>query len=416
MDDTELYTKLLGITPPWRVTRVTVNMAAERIDVWVEEAPGTKFHCAGCGAARAVYDHTEEQAWRHLDTCQCQTYVHARLPRTSCPVDGVRQIAAPWAEPRSPFTRAYEGWLIACCRECDVTGVHRLTTASWDSIWGVLSRAVARGLARKPHRLPVRLGVDEKALCKGQRYETIVVDLDRSTVEAVLDERSQASLEGYYRQFSPGELAGIQAIAMDMEAHYIQATHACVPDAAAKIVFDKYHAVRTVTEAVDAVRRQEHKTLQAADDRRLTGTKHLWLWNAENIPAWRRAEFDALKHAELKTSRAWALKEALRPFWAYRYPKCAAKHFAAWYFWATHSRLPPIIKAAKTLKRHLPNLLTYFKHWITNATSEGINSKIQTIKLMACGYRNREHYKTAILFHCGGLDLYPRPSEAAPAL
>ena len=94
------------------------------------------------------------------------------------------------------------------------------------------------------------------------------------------------------------------------------------------------------------------------------------------------------------------------------YPKCAEKYFKAWYFWATHSRLEPIIEAARTLKRHLPNLLTYFKHWITNATSEGINSKIQTVKLMACGYRNREHYKTAILFHCGGLDLYPRVSEA----
>jgi transposase len=104
------------------------------------------------------------------------------------------------------------------------------------------------------------------------------------------------------------------------------------------------------------------------------------------------------------------MKESLRGFWDYVYPKCAAKYFQAWYFWAAHSRLAPIIAAAKILKRHLPNLLTYFTHWITNATAEGINSKIQTIKLMACGYRNREHYRTAIYFHCGGLDLYPRPA------
>jgi transposase len=247
VDDTELYTKLLGITPPWRVTRVTVDMAAERIDVWVEEAPGTKFHCAGCGAPRAVYDHTAEQVWQHLDTCQCRTYVHARLPRTTCPVDGVRQIVGPWAEPRSPFTRQYEGRLLACCRECDITGVSRLTGASWDTLWGVLTRAVARGLARKPRRLPRRLGIDEKALGKGQRYETVVVDLDRGTVEAVLDDRSQAALESYYRQFTPEELKSLQAIAMDMEAHYIAATYACVPDAGSKLVFDKYHAVRLVT-------------------------------------------------------------------------------------------------------------------------------------------------------------------------
>ena len=416
MDDTELYTKLLGITPPWRVTRVTVNLPAERIDVWVAEAPGTKLHCAGCGEPRAVYDHTPEQVWQHLDTCQCRTFVHGRLPRTTCPVDGVRQIAAPWAEPRAPFTRQYEGRLLDLCRECDVTGVHRLTGASWDAVWAVLTRAVARGLARKPRRLPTRLGIDEKALGKGQRYETVVVDLARGTVEAVLDDRSQAALETYYRQFTAAELQGIQAIAMDMEAHYIQATLACVPGAATKLVFDKYHVVRTVTTAVDDVRRQEHKALQAADDRRLKGTKYLWLWNAENVPAWRRAEFEALKRAALQTSRAWAIKEALRPFWHYTSPTWAAKYFAAWYFWATHSRLVPMIKAAKTLKRHLPNLLTYFTHRITNALSEGINSKIQTFKLMACGYRNREHYRTAILFHCGGLDLYPRAPKAGIAL
>jgi transposase len=173
-------------------------------------------------------------------------------------------------------------------------------------------------------------------------------------------------------------------------------------------VFDnKYHATRTVTEAVVQVRRQKHQALQAQGDRRLTGTKHLWLWIAENIPAWRRPEFDALKHAELKTSRAWAIKESLRRFWASLYPRCAEKYFTAWYFWATHSRLTTIIEAARTLKRYVPNLLTYFKRWITNAPVERINSKIQTLKLMACSYRNRDHYKTAIFFHCGGLDLYP---------
>jgi transposase len=259
VDDTELYTKLLGITPPWQVARVTVDVPAARIDVWVAEAPGTKFRCAGCGEARAVYDRTTEQVWRHLDTYQCRTYVHARLPRTTCPTDRVRQIAAPWAEPRSPFTHAFEGPLLALGRECHVTGVHRLTGTGWDAIWGVLERAVARGLARKPHRLPPRLGVDEKAFRKRHDYESLVVDLDQGTVEAVLDERTQASLEAVYRQFTLQERQGVAAVAMDMREPYIQAAHAAIPDAARKIVFDKYHAVRYVTMAVDKVRRPEHK-------------------------------------------------------------------------------------------------------------------------------------------------------------
>ena len=409
MDDTELFSKLLGLTAPWRVTRVSVNVPAERIDVWVEELPGTTFPCAGCAGPVPVYDHTPEQQWRHLDTCQCQTYVHARLPRTSCPTDGVRQVPAPWAEPRSQFTRGFECQVIDTLKECDVTGVMRLLGTSWDPTWGVMARAVARGLARKAKRVPVQIGVDEKAVGKGQSYESLVVDLDQGTVEYVVDERTQASLERYYRQFTQEELQGIEAIAMDMWEPYIAATKACVPDAERKIVFDRYHATTQVTKALDKVRRQEHKALAQTGDLRLQGTRYLWLWNEENVPPWRREEFAGVKHAELKTSRAWAIKEALRPFWNYVYRKWAEKYFKAWYFWATHSRLEPIIEAAKTLKSHLANLLTYFKHRITNATTEGINSKIQTLKLMACGYRNREHYKTAIYFHCGGLDLYPRP-------
>ena len=338
--------------------------------------------------------------------------MHARLPRTACPTDGVKQVPAPWAEARSQFTRLFETRVIDTCRECDVSGVMRLLATGWEATWGVLARAVARGLVRKVKRLPPRLGIDEKAVGKGQDYESLVCDLDRGTVEYVVDERTQVSLESYYRQFTREELGTIRAIAMDMWEPYILATEACVPDAAQKIVFDRYHATRYVTDAVDQVRRQEHKALKAEDDLRLKGTRYLWLWNAERVPEWRRAEFDVLKQAHLKTSRAWAIKESLRDFWNYVYPKCAAKHFTAWYFWATHSRLAPMIEAAKTLKRHLPNLLTYCKHRITTATVEGINSKIQTVKLMACGYRNREHYRTAIYFHCGGLDLYPRPEAA----
>ena len=409
MEDRQLYAKLLGMEFPWLISKVQVDMVAERIDVWVEEAAGVRFACASCQRDAPVYDHTEEQVWRHLDTCQCRTYVHASLPRTKCPLDGVKQVRAPWAEPRSQFTRLFEMRLIDTLKECDVTGVTRLTGTSWDEAWGVMMRAVNRGLARKQHQVPAHIGIDEKSFGKGHNYESIVCNLDGATVEYVVDDREKESLESYYLQFSKEQLAQVQAIAMDMWEPYVLATKDHVPNAAEKIVFDRFHATKQVTAAVDKVRRAEHKTLAQSGDERLKGTKYLWLRNEENIPDWRREEFAAVKSAELKTSRAWAIKESLRKFWSYSYTKCAERYFKAWYFWATHSRIGPMIQAAKTLKRHLANLLTYFKHRITNATSEGINSKIQMIKLMACGYRNRSHYRAAIYFHCGGLDLYPRP-------
>ncbi len=408
MKDTELYAALLRLHHPWRVREVKLDLVGERVDVWVEEAPGAQWNCPECGKAAPVYDHTEERQWRHLDTCECKTFLHARLPRVHCPDHGIRQVRPSWATPGSQFTIRFEIQVIDTLKECDVTGASRLTATGWGETWRIMDKAVERGLSRKERRVPAYLGVDEKSFAKRHRYETLICDQQQGTVEYVVDDRQQESLEKYYRQFTREELSGVQAVTMDMWDPYVAATRGYVAEAADKIIFDKFHVIRTVTEAVDKVRRREHKALRAKRDDRLTGTKHLWLANEENVPESRKAEFEVVRAMNLKTGRAWAIKESLRKFWTYQYAKRAADYFQRWYVWATHSRLGPIVSAAKTLKRHLPNILTYFKHRITNATAEGLNSKIQMVKEMACGFRNREHYKTAIYFHCGGLDLYPR--------
>jgi transposase len=406
--DTELYAALLRLPRPWRVREVKLDLAGERVDVWLEEAGDARWQCPECRQQVPVYDHAEERAWRHLDTCDCRTYLHARLPRVQCPTHGVRQIPPAWASSGLAITDLLESRVIDTLKECDVTGATRLTETSWDEAWLILEKAVARGLARKQRRVPAQLSVDEKAFARHHHYETLICDRERGTVEYVADDRRQESLERYYLQFTAEELSRIEAVAMDMWDPYIAATRAHVPDADSKIVFDRFHVVRTVTEAVDRVRRQEHQRLTAEGDDRLKGTKHLWLYNQENVPPWRQAEFEAIRGTNLKTGRAWAIKESLRRFWDYRYPRRAQVYFQRWYFWATHSRIAPMVVAAKTLKGHLANILTYFQHRISNATAEGLNSKIQMVKEMACGFRNRQHYKTAIYFHCGGLDLYPK--------
>jgi transposase len=250
--------------------------------------------------------------------------------------------------------------------------------------------------------------VDEKSFAKRHKYETIVYDLDRRCVEYVSDGREQESLAQYYRQFKPKELEQVKAVAMDMWEAYIGATAAHVPKAADKIVFDKFHVVKYITDAVDKVRRAENKELIERGLDWLKNTKWLWLMNENNIPERRQDEFEKLKQKDLKVGRAWSIKENLRRFWDCADKNQARAFFDKWYFWATHSRLKPIIDAAKTLKRHLDNILTYFDHRITNALGESINSKIEKIKKTACGYRNRDHYKIAIYFHCGDLDLYPK--------
>jgi transposase len=133
-----------------------------------------------------------------------------------------------------------------------------------------------------------------------------------------------------------------------------------------------------------------------------------WLYSAVNLAAKHRGRFAALRDTDLKTARAWAIKETFRHFFEYHRKGWAQRHWKSWFFWATHSRLQPVIDAAYTLKRHQAGLFSYFDHRITSAGAEGLNSRIQAIRVRARGYRNREHFKTAIYFHLGGLDLQPQ--------
>jgi transposase len=155
------------------------------------------------------------------------------------------------------------------------------------------------------------------------------------------------------------------------------------------------------------VRRQENKSLIDEGDNRLIGTKYHWLVNAENLHEDHEESFEALRNSELKVSRAWAIKESFRYFWDSSYGACAEGYFNRWYSWAIRSRLEPIKEKARMIKSHLPNILTYFKHGISNAVAEGLNSKIQTVKSNARGYRSFDGFRNSILFYCGRLNMGP---------
>jgi transposase len=409
MRDTELYQRVLGLTEPWFVDRVELKVADKRVEVWVDHPAEQTWPCPQCQKLLPCRDHAEERVWRHLDTCQFQTHLHARIPRVDCPDHGVLNVTVPWAEARSRFTLLMESLIIDVLQECaTVTGACALTGVSWDEAFGVMQRAVARGQLRKKALLIQHVGVDEKAFRKGHSYMTVVCDLERSTVEYVAEDRKAESLAGYYQRLSPAQMAALEAVAMDMWEPYVKATMENVPWAADKIVFDRFHIMKHMNDAVDKVRLQEHRQLTAEGDDLLKGTKHWWLYGYENVPDKHLRAFEAVRDQSVRTGRAWAIKETLRELWNYRSVAWARKFFKDWFGWARRSRLKPVKKVAAMLRDHLTNILTYCRHPITNGVAEGLNSKIMTIKRKACGYRSKENFKNAIYFFCGGLDLYPR--------
>jgi len=404
MRDKELYRQILGIQAPWEVSDIELNVKAGGVKVYVELKPGSRQTCPYCGAICPGYDKRRRQ-WRHLDTCQLKTLLVAELPRVQCTEHGIVTVHAPWAEPGSGFTALYEALVIDWLHEASIQAVSRQLSLSWNAIDGIMQRAVRRGLARRQVEDPQHIGVDETAFRKGHDYVTIVSDGRK--VLHVADERKKASLKSYYDTLSEAQKAGIESLSMDMWPAYINATLEHIPDADGKIAFDKFHVSKYLGNAVDTVRKQEHRALMSEGWEDLKGTKYDWLTNLRNLSRKRQRSFKILRKSTLKTARAWAIKDLAMHLWNYVSRTWAEKRWKQWLSWAVRCRLEPVKKVARTIKEHLWGILNAILLKTSNGASESINSRVKMLKIRSRGFRNKARYRNAIYFHLGGLKLYP---------
>jgi transposase len=398
------YGKLLGLEAPWEVSSAQLDLLRGRVELEVVWAKDAAVVCPECGIECARHDHAPQREWRHLNVMQFLTVIKARVPRCHCPQHGVKTVKTPWAEPGSHFTLHFEAFavqLISACRS--LTQVAELLELDWDGVQRLVSRAVARGLARRSLEDIVYVGLDEKSFLRGQSYVSVASDIKGARVLEVVRERDQAAGEALWQVLPDAQRKKVQAAAMDMSGSYVAATRAQAPQAV--IVHDKFHVAKMLNEAVDQTRRAEHACLQAKGDNTLNGTRYLWLHGM--VPEAKQASFAELLEINLKTSKAWCYKEQFIEFWAQPDAAHAAQFFKDWHHSVVRTRLTRVKAVAKTLKKHLTNLLTYFVHPITNAISEGFNSKIQAIKSDARGFRSFVNYRARILFHCGKLSLLP---------
>jgi transposase len=183
-----------------------------------------------------------------------------------------------------------------------------------------------------------------------------------------------------------------------MSPAYITGTAEHLPNA--EVTFDKFHAVKIVNDAVDQIRRAEQKGQIV-----LRGTRYIWLRNPDTLSHRQRATLDALPTRTLKTARAYQIRLAFQDMYAEDSQESAAAYLKKWYFWATHSRLPPMIEAAYAVKRHWDGILRWFDSKIANGLIEGINSLIQAAKAKARGYRSSRNLKAVVYLIAGKLDL-----------
>lgn len=403
------YRQLLGLNDAWDVQDVDLDLTGSRVTIRLQHV-GERLCCPQCQRECSKADTAPTRRWRHLDTMQFETVIEAATPRSNCPQCGVKTIEVPWAAKHSRFTWMFEAFAIKVLQAAsNVNKAAQLLGLSWEAAHSIMERAVERGLERRSEEPIKYVGIDEKSFGKGQSYISLMVDIDRSRVMEVAKDRSAESCDELCSSLSESQKQGVLAVATDFWQAFRNSIREQVPQA--EIVHDHFHISQYLVEAVDLVRRRENRQLSKLGDDSLKGTRQLWLYNFEKLDTDQSDQIEHAQRVAMKTGRAWAIKEMFRDFWTYRSPTWAGKFFDRWYSWAIRSRLPPIKEVAKMFKRHLTGLLAYFRHRITNAQSEGFNSRVQAIKSAARGFRSFENYRIRILFYCGKLNLLPETTH-----
>jgi transposase len=400
MRDTGLLQLALGIVPPWMVGGSEFDAAARRLDIHIDFAAGSRFACPSCGTADCPVHDTEPMTWRHLNFFQHQAYLHARVPRVRCTRCGVRKLSVPWAREGGGFTLLFEALIMALVSAMPVNAVARLVGEHDTRLWRVIHHYVERTRAHTDLSAVTRVAIDETAARRGHNYITLFVDIDQARVVFAAEGKDATTVEAFADDLAAhgGDPGAVAEVCIDMSPAFIKGTADSLPNAA--VTFDRFHAVKIVNEAVDQVRRAERK-----DHTLLAGTRYLWLRNPDKLSEHQRAIVEDLPMRHLKTARAWRIRLAFQDFYEQPTTTAGVAYLKRWYFWATHSRLPPIIDAARTVRRHWHGILRWFHSKIANGLIEGINSLVQAAKAKARGYRSVRNLTAMVYILAGKLDL-----------
>ena len=239
---------------------------------------------------------------------------------------------------------------------------------------------------------------------------TVILDKDDDTVIDILDDRKAKTLDNWFAQQEKSDFSQLESITMDMWDPFIKSVKKHFENAGELIAFDRFHVAGHFAKALNKVRATEHREL--ASESPLTRSKYQWLKNSHNTDnrTKRRKEFMDLTRMNLKTARAWRIKEAASELWGFRYMAVAEKHWKRLLGWISRCRLKPMIAVGKMVRRYLWGILNAIRNKVNNSMLEAKNARIQRIKKIACGFRNKKRFKNAILFHLGGLDLMPSPT------
>jgi transposase len=402
MLETKIFEAALAIQSPWYIDDVKFDLSSKRLDIYIDFKRGSSFFSvkSDCTEQYKVKD-TCKKTWRHLNFFEHECYLHCRTPRIDLGDNKTELISPPWAGVNSGFTLLFEAFVLELCAYMPVHSVCKIINEHDNKIWRLLEKYVDQALEVEDYSNVIAVGMDETSRKKGYSYITLFVDMLKKKTIHVTQGKNFETVGSFVNVLENrnGDRNQIKDVSCDMSPAFIKGVGMYLPEA--NITFDKFHIMKIINKAVDQVRREELKIHPI-----LINARYALLKNKGNLTkkqTEKRKELHISK-LNLKSIRALHIRENFQEIYKARTEDNFKTLLKKWYFWATHSRLKPIIKAAKTIKKHWYGILEWKRSQINNGVLEGLNSVIQAAKSKARGFKTFRNFRIIVFLLTGKMD------------
>ncbi|MDD8050747.1 MAG: ISL3 family transposase [Verrucomicrobiota bacterium] len=370
--------------------------------------------CSQCGRPGTIYDHQPEPRYfEFIPLWNIPVQFEYRMRRVNCPHCGVKVEAVPWANGKSPIVNQFATFLANWAKRMSWSETADAFRTSWNTVAQAVKQTVDYGLEHRDLSGITAIGVDEVQYKGGQNYVTLVYQINqcqRRLIFVGLERKAKTLLE-FFLEFGKERTQNIEVVCSDMWQGYISAIKMKAPQALH--ILDRFHIVQMLGKAIDKIRNQEIKDLQSKgfETDILKHTKYCFLKNEENLTEKQRLRLDDVLKYDLKSVRAYLLKESFQLFWNYKTPYWAEWYLDKWCVRANLSRLEPIKTFVRTIKKHQPLIMNWFraKKEFNSGIVEGLNRRVNLVTRKSFGFKSYENLRYALFLNLGRL---PEPEYA----
>jgi len=403
MTGMKLVTKLLKFKE-FKAVSLWFEGKGER-DIVVVVKPHKKgCRCPQCGRRGKIVRTMPPRRWRDVRVCGRTVWLQQAAREIRCPTHGRRVEQSPWAATGARVTYRLEYLLLRCCQAMSQKAAAQMLGMPPSTLSDILHRVIGR--VRKKHSIRdlKTIGIDEISYAKGHKYATLVYDLDRSCVVWVGRGKARQTIDQFFQQaLSSYQKARIKGACCDMSETFIGALQQHCPNAL--LVLDRFHVVKALNDAVDEVRKLQWREAGAKDRKTLKGLRWLLYRHSSTRSREDTRTLKALEKANQRIYRAWRLKDEFEQLWNYKAPWAAKRFLKTWTTAALRSRLEPLRKFVRTVRKHADGILAFVETHLTNAAAEGINRIVRMVKNRASGFRDLDPFADLIFLCVGDVDI-----------